>query len=103
MDIRRIPGTTIARSSTGEVIYTPPVGETVIRNLLSNWEQFIHGEDELDLLIRMAVAHYQFEAIHPFVDGNGRIGRIVNILFLIEKRLLSSTIWPRRGMISESI
>lgn len=89
MDIRRIPGTTIANSTTSEIIYTPPVGETVIRNLLSNWEQFIHSEDELDPLIRMAVAHYQFEAIHPFLDGNGRTGRIINILFLIEKGLLS--------------
>lgn len=89
MDIRRIPGTTIANSTTSEIIYTPPVGATVIRNLLSNWEQFIHGEDELDPLIRMAVAHYQFEAIHPFLDGNGRTGRIINILFLIEKGLLS--------------
>jgi len=89
MDIRGIPGTTIANSTTSEIIYTPPVGETVIRNLLSNWEQFIHSEDELDPLIRMAVAHYQFEAIHPFLDGNGRTGRIINILFLIEKGLLS--------------
>lgn len=89
MDIRRIPGTTIANSTTSEVIYTPPVGETVIRNLLSNWEQFIHAEDDLDPLIRMAVAHYQFEAIHPFLDGNGRTGRVINILFLIEKELLS--------------
>ncbi len=89
MDIRRIPGTTIENSTTSEIIYTPPVGETVIRNLLSNWEQFIHSEDELDPLIRMAVAHYQFEAIHPFLDGNGRTGRVINILFLIEKGLLS--------------
>ena len=58
MDIRRIPGTTIANSATSEVIYTPPVGEVVIRNLLSNWEQFIHGEDDLDPLICMTVAHF---------------------------------------------
>ncbi len=89
MDIRRIPGTTIANSATGEIIYTPPGGETIIRNLLSNWEQFVHGDDNLDPLVRMAVAHYQFEAIHPFLDGNGRTGRVINILFLIEKELLS--------------
>jgi len=89
MNIRRIPGTTIANAATQEVIYTPPVGEAVIRNLLSNWEQFIHGDEDLDPLIRMAVAHYQFEAIHPFLDGNGRTGRVINILFLIEKNLLS--------------
>ena len=89
MDIRRVPGTTIANSATSEVIYTPPVGEAIIRDLLSNWEQFIHGEDDLDPLIRMSVAHYQFEAIHPFLDGNGRTGRVINILLLIEKGLLS--------------
>ncbi|STX29784.1 Filamentation induced by cAMP protein Fic [Legionella beliardensis] len=89
MDVRRIPGTTITNLTTGETIYTPPVGENHIRDLLSNWEKFLHQEDDLDPLIRMAVAHYQFEAIHPFLDGNGRTGRIINILFLLEKELLS--------------
>lgn len=89
MEIRRIPGTKIANASTGEVVYTPPVGETVIRDLLGNWEHFIHAEDDIDPLIRMAISHYQFEAIHPFGDGNGRTGRVLNILFLIEKGLLS--------------
>jgi Fic family protein len=89
MDIRRVPGTTIANTLNQEIIYTPPVGEEAIRNLLANWEQFIHNSNELDPLIVMAVAHYQFEAIHPFLDGNGRTGRILNILLLIEKGLLS--------------
>ena len=89
MDIRKVTGTTLSSSASGEVIYTPPVGETVIRDLLSNWETFIHSEDDVDPLIKMAVAHYQFEAIHPFGDGNGRTGRIINILYLIEKNLLS--------------
>jgi Fic family protein len=89
MDIRKLPGTTISNATTGEVVYTPPVGETVIRDLLGNWERFIHADDDLDPLIRMAVAHYQFEAIHPFPDGNGRTGRVLNILFLIERGLLS--------------
>lgn len=89
MEIRRIPGTRIANAGTGEVVYTPPVGEAAIRDLLGNWENFIHGEDDIDPLIRMAIAHYQFEAIHPFSDGNGRTGRVLNILFLIEKGLLS--------------
>jgi len=89
MDIRRVPGTTIANTFNQEIIYTPPVGEDVIRNLLANWEQFIHNSNELDPLIVMAVAHYQFEAIHPFLDGNGRTGRILNILLLIEKGLLT--------------
>lgn len=89
MNIRRIPGTTIENKTTGETIYTPPVGENTIRDLLSNWEKFIHQQDDLDPLIRMSIAHYQFEAIHPFLDGNGRTGRILNILFLLEKKLLS--------------
>ncbi|RLB72741.1 MAG: Fic family protein [Deltaproteobacteria bacterium] len=87
MGVRRVPGTKIA-NSLGEVLYTPPEGESVIRNLLANLEQFIHAEDDLDPLVKLAVVHYQFEAIHPFTDGNGRTGRIVNILYLIEKGLL---------------
>lgn len=89
MDIRKVPGTTIVNGATREVIYTPPVGESVIRELLANWEQFVHAEDDLDPVVRMAVAHYQFEAIHPFLDGNGRTGRILNILLLIERELLT--------------
>lgn len=90
MDIRRVPGTTIANGKTREVLYTPPVGEETIRNLLANMERFIHdSEHGLDPLVTMAVSHYQFEAIHPFTDGNGRTGRIVNVLYLIEKDLLS--------------
>lgn len=89
MDIRRIPGTTIGNQATGETIYTPPIGEPVIRDLLSNWEQFLHAEDDLDPLIKMAISHYQFEAIHPFFDGNGRTGRILNVLYLIDRELLT--------------
>ncbi|KFZ30653.1 addiction module protein [Pseudidiomarina salinarum] len=89
MDIRKVPGTIIGNQTTGETIYTPPVGEEVIRNLLSNWERFLHEEDDLDPLIKMAVSHYQFEAIHPFHDGNGRTGRILNVLYLIEQDLLT--------------
>lgn len=89
MNIRKLPGTIIGNQGTGEIIYTPPVGETVIRDLLSNWEQFIHAEDSIDPLIKMAISHYQFEAIHPFYDGNGRTGRILNILYLIEQQLLT--------------
>ena len=57
--------------------------------MLANWERFLHNEVELDPLIRMAVAHYQFEAIHPFTDGNGRTGRVLNSLFLIQENLLT--------------
>jgi Fic family protein len=89
MEIRRVPGTTIGNPSTGELIYTPPVGEAAIRDLLSNWERFLHTEDDLDPLVKMAIAHYQFEAIHPFVDGNGRTGRVLNVLYLVEQNLLT--------------
>lgn len=89
MDIRRVPGTALANKATGEVIYTPPEGEDLLRKKLANWEQFQHNQQEIDPLIRMAVAHYQFEAIHPFTDGNGRTGRVLNILFLIQEELLT--------------
>lgn len=82
--IRVTPGTKISNSK-GEVVYTPPEGEEVIRNKLRNLEEFIHADDELDDLIKMALIHYQFEAIHPFTDGNGRTGRIINVLYLILK------------------
>ena len=85
--IRAIPGTAL-KNDLGEVIYTPPVGEAVIRDKLANLDQFIHADDGLDPLVKMAVMHYQFEAIHPFPDGNGRTGRILNLLFLVEQQLL---------------
>ncbi|HBA8094986.1 TPA: Fic family protein, partial [Escherichia coli] len=90
-DIRKTPGT-VLRDQFLNVVYTPPVGESVVRDLLSSWEQFMHAEDDLDPLVKMAIAHYQFESIHPFPDGNGRTGRILNILMLIENGLLSSPI-----------
>jgi Fic family protein len=89
MDVRKVPGTTLSNQHTGDVIYTPPEGEEILRNLLANWERFLHQDDKTDPLIKMAVAHYQFEAIHPFLDGNGRTGRVVNILYLIEVGLLT--------------
>ncbi|OOH72896.1 Fic family protein [Leptospirillum ferriphilum] len=85
--IRRAPGTVIANPA-GEVIYTPPEGESVIREKLANLESFMHSDNGLDPLVKLAAIHYQFEAIHPFPDGNGRTGRIINILFLVEKGLL---------------
>ena len=89
MDVRKVPGTALANQATNEVIYTPPEKEPLLRDLLANWERFLHNETELDPLIRMAVGHYQFEAIHPFTDGNGRTGRVINSLFLIEQQLLN--------------
>ena len=88
MEIRRVPGTTLTNPAKNQVIYTPPVGETLLRQKLANWERFIHNETEIDPLVRMAVAHYQFEAIHPFTDGNGRTGRVLNELMLVEHGLL---------------
>ncbi len=89
MTVRRTPGTRLTNSATGEIIYTPPEGENTLRDLLANWERYLHNERECDPLIRMAVAHYQFEAIHPFTDGNGRTGRILNNLFLVQENLLT--------------
>lgn len=88
MDVRKVTGTALRNGSNGEVIYTPPEGEQLIRDKLANWEKFIHYNEDLDPLIILAVAHYQFEAIHPFTDGNGRTGRVLNSLLLIEKELL---------------
>jgi len=88
MEVRRVPGTTLTNPAKNEVIYTPPVGEALLRQKLANWERFIHNETEIDPLVRMAVAHYQFEAIHPFTDGNGRTGRVLNELMLVEQGLL---------------
>lgn len=87
MDIRKVTGTAL-KSQQGDVVYTPPEGEGIIRDKLANLESFIHADDGLDPLVRLAVIHYQFEAIHPFPDGNGRTGRIINILYLVEKGLL---------------
>ena len=77
---------------TGEVIYTPPVGQKLLIEKLDNWANFMHEAEDIDPLVRMAIQHYQFEAIHPFVDGNGRTGRILNILFLVQLGLLDSPI-----------
>lgn len=85
--IRKIPGTKLVNAA-GEITYTPPEGEQVIQEKLKALEKFIYSESSFDPLIQMALIHYQFEAIHPFHDGNGRTGRILNILFLIEKGLL---------------
>ncbi|CUR58508.1 conserved hypothetical protein [metagenome] len=92
MEVRAVPGTRIANPDTGQIIYAPPEGEVVIQDKLSAWERFVHADDDLDPLVRMAVAHYQFEAIHPFHDGNGRTGRVLNILMLMEAGLLQEPI-----------
>jgi Fic family protein len=95
MIVRSVPGTRIASARTGAVVYTPPERKQRLRDLLTNWEEFLHEPDDhaaLDPLVRMAVAHYQFEAIHPFTDGNGRTGRVINSLFLVQRGLLDRPI-----------
>jgi len=87
--IRDIPGTALSNTK-GEVIYTPPGGERLIREKLANLEKFINEENHLDPLIKMALMHYQFEAIHPFADGNGRTGRILLLLYLKLSGLLGT-------------
>ncbi|MDQ3141574.1 MAG: Fic family protein [Bacteroidota bacterium] len=87
--IRVTPGTTLSNTQ-GEVIYTPPTGETVIREKLTNLEKFINDDNSIDPLIKMALMHYQFEAIHPFSDGNGRTGRILLLLYLKSSGLLDT-------------
>ena len=91
--IRKLSGTVLQNERTGEIIYTPPSGEDYIRSLLSNLENYINEDrDDIDPLIKLAIIHYQFESIHPFYDGNGRTGRIINILYLVLKGLLDSPI-----------
>lgn len=89
--VRRTSGTALRNAVTGATIYTPPEGETLIRDKLADWERFVH-DDRVDPLVRMAAAHYQFEAIHPFIDGNGRTGRIINTLLLVEYGLIRTPI-----------
>jgi cell filamentation protein, protein adenylyltransferase len=92
MTVRRVPGTALAHEGSGAVIYTPPVGENLLRDKLANWERFVNLPSDLDPLVRMAIAHYQFEAIYPFTDGNGRTGRILNLLILVQYGLLDSPV-----------
>lgn len=87
---RKIPGTQLKNAETGAVIYTPPQHPDVIVELMGNLERFINdpGVSGLDPLVKMAIIHYQFESIHPFYDGNGRTGRIINVLYLVLQGLL---------------
>jgi Uncharacterized conserved protein len=86
---RKLPGTVLKNSAMGEVIYTPPQDPEEIKNLMTNLEKFINDRElcNFDPLVKMAIIHYQFESIHPFYDGNGRTGRIINILYLIFEKL----------------
>lgn len=86
--VRSTPGTVLRNDTTGEIIYTPPQDKAEILDLLTNFIDHFNGEDELSPLINLAILHYQFESIHPFYDGNGRTGRILNILYLILNDLI---------------
>ena len=91
--IRKLPGTELKNSITGETIYTPPQSEEEIITYLKNLEDFINNrEDGIDPLIKVSLIHYQFESIHPFYDGNGRTGRILNILYLVLNNLIDRPI-----------
>lgn len=102
IDVRATTGTVLMNDLTGRVVYTPPVGADLIRDKLSAWERFIHERTDIDPLVRMALMHYQFEAIHPFTDGNGRTGRILNILYLIDQDILDlPVLYMSRGIIAD--
>ncbi|AWK02821.1 addiction module protein [Flavobacterium crocinum] len=87
---RKLPGTALKNGETGETVYTPPQNHDEIVNLMSNLETFINDDTltDIDALVKMAIIHHQFESIHPFYDGNGRTGRIINILYLVKENLL---------------
>ena len=97
--IRRTPGTALVNDRTGETVYTPPQGEGRIRDLLDNLVAYLNGED--DSLLTSGIVHYQFESIHPFYDGNGRTGRIINVLYLILKEHLDIPILYLSSYITE--
>ena len=88
---RKVPGTALKNATTGEIVYTPPQEYDTILDLMRNLEQYINDESmsEFDTLVKMAIIHYQFESIHPFYDGNGRTGRIINVLYLVMNDLLN--------------
>lgn len=88
--LRKIPGTVLKNPKTQEIVYTPPQNFMEIEGLLSNLEVYINDNSfhDVDSIIKMAIIHYQFESIHPFYDGNGRTGRIINMLYLVQQKLL---------------
>lgn len=91
--LRRLPGTALVNDLTNEVIYTPPDNFYTISDLMKNLEEYLNDDhDDVSPLIKLAIQHYQFESIHPFYDGNGRTGRIINVLYLILKGLLNEPV-----------
>ncbi|MCK9280249.1 MAG: Fic family protein [Melioribacteraceae bacterium] len=101
--IRKISGIKIQNKNSGKIVYTPPEGEDLIRKLLKNYEDYFNdSSDKIDPLIKMAVLHYQFEAIHPFLDGNGRTGRILMVLYLCMVKRLELPILFLSGYINQN-
>jgi len=92
MTVRKVPGTALRKTSTGEIIYTPPDGEQLLRDLLDNLFNWMNADDEIHPILKAAIAHYQFESIHPFTDGNGRTGRVLIVLYLVEQGLLKAPV-----------
>jgi len=90
--LRRLPGTSLKNAVSGEIIYTPPDDYDIILSLMKNLEVYMNQSNELSPLIKLAVQHYQFESIHPFYDGNGRTGRIINVLYLCLHGLLDTPV-----------
>jgi len=88
---RKVPGTALKNATTGEIVYTPPQDYNTIQDLMKNLEQYINDStmSEFDILVKMSIIHFQFESIHPFYDGNGRTGRIINVLYLVMNDLLN--------------
>jgi len=91
MLVRKVPGTALTRSS-GEVVYTPPDREKLLRDLLDNLFEWMNRDDGIHPIIKAGIAHYQFESIHPFTDGNGRTGRVMVVLYLVEQALLNTPV-----------
>ncbi|MCL4119283.1 UNVERIFIED_CONTAM: hypothetical protein GTU68_022541 [Idotea baltica] len=93
MKVRKVPGTALHNSTTNKIIYTPPDGEQLLRDLLGNLFTWMNkSDDNIHPIIKAAIAHYQFESIHPFTDGNGRTGRIMIVLYLVEQGLLKTPV-----------
>ncbi|GAB2528055.1 Fic family protein [Spirosoma aerophilum] len=102
--IRRLPGTALRNDRTQETIYTPPDDPDTLQALMHNLELYLNTntEDDVSPLIKLAVQHYQFESIHPFYDGNGRTGRIINVLYLILQELLTEPVLYLSGYIIQN-
>lgn len=102
--VRKLPGTVIKNLVTGKTVFTPPQDPNEIQSLLTDLERFLNVDaaNEVDPLVKMAIAHHQFESIHPFYDGNGRAGRILNSLFLVAKGLLDQPVLYLSGYIIDT-